>query len=294
MLTDRIHESKKLASCSRDAAMAYPWIYLVADWWGRFEYWPRLIWSKCYGARQDTTLEEVAAWLIEYEQVGLLKRYGDAGQYAVWMKFRGAAPSKRAPTLIPAPPFEYEHRPPSSKKAKAAPPELILQPPTPQKAPAPRKPRAVAEPKEPAEKSWSTEACDDWQTRFGGTAPGGEIGNFLEPLVKKHGWGAVRAAWRRYLAEEDDKYVSPKRFANKYGTWARPANGTAGPSPKDPVVEAAQHWLEKHGGRDAVATVVADNSTPETESEYLARLGAPPAVHAMVNVAVYHLRKQHA
>ena len=51
VIRDRIWESRKLAACSRDAALAYPWIFLVADDWGRFEFSPRRIWSRVFGAR---------------------------------------------------------------------------------------------------------------------------------------------------------------------------------------------------------------------------------------------------
>jgi hypothetical protein len=70
------------------------------------------------------------------------------------------------------------------------------------------------------ETPWSTEACDDWNTRFGGTAPGGRIGDALKPLVVRYSWAAVRPAWRRYLQEQDSKYVNPADFASKFGSWA--------------------------------------------------------------------------
>ena len=78
---------------------------------------------------------------------------------------------------------------------------------------------------------WSREACDDWQRRFEGTAPGGRIGKALKPLVEKHGWAEVRSAWRSYLEATEPEFASPSRFANTYGSW----NGTSAPAvaPKD-------------------------------------------------------------
>jgi uncharacterized protein YdaU (DUF1376 family) len=66
---------------------------------------------------------------------------------------------------------------------------------------------------------WSAEACEDWIERFGGTAPGGEIGRHLKPLLATHGWPEVRKAWRAYLAQVEADYASPRRFANTYGRW---------------------------------------------------------------------------
>ena len=77
-----------------------------------------------------------------------------------------------------------------------------------------------------ASPSWSREACDDWIGRFGGTAPGGRIGKALAPLVKAHGWPAVREAWRSYLAQAEAEFASAQRFAQTFGRW----NGTAAPA----------------------------------------------------------------
>ena len=65
VLRDRIWESNKLARCSRDAALAYPWLLLIADDGGRFEYRPRVIWGKAFCARADVSQEEVELWLSE-------------------------------------------------------------------------------------------------------------------------------------------------------------------------------------------------------------------------------------
>jgi hypothetical protein len=68
--------------------------------------------------------------------------------------------------------------------------------------------------------SWSREACDDWIARFGGTAPGGQIGKALIPIVKRHGWDFVRKAWIRYLAQSEAQYASPSRFSATFGRWS--------------------------------------------------------------------------
>jgi uncharacterized protein YdaU (DUF1376 family) len=67
---------------------------------------------------------------------------------------------------------------------------------------------------------WSRDACDAWAERFKGQPPGGQIGRALKPLVQKHGWGAVRPAWRTYLAFSQPEFASAARFAMTYGEWA--------------------------------------------------------------------------
>src|SRR5262245_31459954 len=79
--------------------------------------------------------------------------------------------------------------------------------------------------------AWSREACDDWIKQFGGTAPGGQIGKALKPLVQKHTWVYVRPAWRSYLAQADPEYASASRFAATFGRWA----GALGPAPGNPT-----------------------------------------------------------
>lgn len=89
--------------------------------------------------------------------------------------------------------------------------------------PAPSAPAALV----PVVASWSKQACDDWIDRYGGTAPGGQIGKALKPLVEKHGWPAVRQAWRSYLEQSDGEFASASRFAATYGRWS----GAAPPGP---------------------------------------------------------------
>lgn len=103
VIRDRIWESRKLAECSRGAALAYPWIFLVADDWGRFEFNPRRIWSKVFGAREDITVDEVASWLAEYDGKELLVRYHVDGELAYWTGFQGRPPSQRRQSLYPEP-----------------------------------------------------------------------------------------------------------------------------------------------------------------------------------------------
>lgn len=92
--------------------------------------------------------------------------------------------------------------------------------------------------------SWTSEACDDWNARFGeGTAPGGRIGRALRPLVEKRTWEVIRPAWQRYLSEKDAEFISPQDFAQKLTLWLDKHVG------RSANVEASKstilNWLKK-------------------------------------------------
>jgi hypothetical protein len=103
VIYDRIWQSKKLEQCSDLAAAWYAWVFLVADEWGRFEYHPRAIWGEVFRRRPNVTLEQVTAWLQEYERVGLLIRYHINGELAVWTNFIGRKYSERKASSLPDP-----------------------------------------------------------------------------------------------------------------------------------------------------------------------------------------------
>jgi len=74
--------------------------------------------------------------------------------------------------------------------------------------------------------SWTHEACVDWDERFGkGSCDAGRIGRALRPLVKAHGWAAVRPVWRTYLEEKDPTFASPQDFKAKFTAWSDGAAG---------------------------------------------------------------------
>jgi hypothetical protein len=122
VIRDRIWESQKLARCSRDAALAYPWLFLVADDWGRFEFNPRRVWSKVFGAREDVSMSDVERWLLEYVEKGLLVRYHVDDELAYWTKFEGRPPSQRRKSLYPDP--QQVRR---NKRRKAIPTERVAE-----------------------------------------------------------------------------------------------------------------------------------------------------------------------
>ena len=114
----------------------------------------------------------------------------------------------------------------------------LLQRPTPTPTPTPTENEQIAEAAPPPTSNWSKEACDDWISRFEGTAPGGPIGKHLKPLVDRHGWEVVRPAWKGYLMVTEPEFANPGRFAATFGTWrkAAPAERPAPPAlpPGDP------------------------------------------------------------
>ena len=98
--------------------------------------------------------------------------------------------------------------------------------------------------------AWSREACDLWISRFGGTAPGGQIGKAMKPLVDRHGWLAVRAAWQSYLGQTEAEYASPTRFASTFGRWSGGEAPVAGKSTvAQRTIANLQGWVAgKEGG----------------------------------------------
>jgi hypothetical protein len=103
--------------------------------------------------------------------------------------------------------------------------------------------------------SWTAEACDDWNARFGewdeekqqmvGSPPGGRIGKALKPLVSLHGWEIVRPRWRYYLSQSEAKFASPERFAATFGDWSM-LHGLGAPelSMSDADVQRASRRIE--------------------------------------------------
>lgn len=103
VIRDRIWESGKLERCSDSAAAWYPWIYLVCNEHGIFEYHPRAIWMSVFRRRPSVSQADVAGWLLEYEREGLMIRYHMDGELAFWTGFKGRKPSERKENAYPDP-----------------------------------------------------------------------------------------------------------------------------------------------------------------------------------------------
>lgn len=261
MIYDAIWESDRLAECSRDAALAYPWIFLVADDHGRFEYKPRAIWKNAFAYRQDVTVEDVARWLEEYWKARLLVRYHIDGELAHWHKFRGRKPSDRRPSEYPDPagmPVFTQNTattpPRRGDDTATSPRQTRARDRSDQDLDQSRTESAPATAVAPLVPPWSREACSDWNDAFGaGSAVGGKIGKALKPLVDHHGWPAVRVVWQRYLgsSEDDAKFKSPAAFAEKFAYWAAPARASP-PGRKsldDRAMDSAREAIELHRAR---------------------------------------------
>jgi len=102
VIYDRIWESDKLARCSLRAALAYPWIYLYADDWGRFEWNLRKMHAIIFGKRDDVRLSDFSKWTAQYEAVGLLRKYEIGGSiYCQWTRFIGPPDSRKRQSQFP-------------------------------------------------------------------------------------------------------------------------------------------------------------------------------------------------
>jgi len=131
-------------------------------------------------------------------------------------------PSKRSlrvvssPSPVPTPPFPAENLQPISEQAVGS---VVLTPP-------PSLPTgfevqvATVVPAKVELISWSREACELWIARFQGSAPGGQIGKALKPLVGRYSWPEVKRAWISYLDQVEAQYASPERFSATYGRWS--------------------------------------------------------------------------
>lgn len=259
VIYDRLWESKKLSECSRDAAMAYPWIFLVADDHGRFEYRPARIWAKVFGGRKDVSLEDVSGWLTEYFRVGLLLRYHIDGDLAHWYKFKGRKLSERRkseyPDPLDFPPFTEivtggaEKRGSGGDEARVEPRQIDAR----DRSRTDLEQNGEQIPVAIAPAPWNREAAELWTQEYRGSAPK-QFFSALKPLVKAHGWERVRPALVTYLAETPVEYVNlVKAFVGAFGTWELKAQGVSRAPPGkattgDRTVAAMREFVMEESG----------------------------------------------
>lgn len=74
-------------------------------------------------------------------------------------------------------------------------------------------------PKTGASDDWVPAFALPWEARFEGKAPWGRIGKALATLRLAHSDPDILAAWQRYLGEEDERFISPEGFAQKFNRW---------------------------------------------------------------------------
>jgi hypothetical protein len=243
--------------------MAYPWIFLVADDHGRFEFNPRRIWTKVFGNRDDISLEDVTAWLEEYWRLGLLRRYHIDGDLAVWEGFKGRKASERRDSDYPTPEQfqQFKHgnardKSRLSAKERGAARKIDSRAETEIEteqrqsgaesgAVAPAPPNnglsaLVVVPEIVRVPTWNQRACEVW-IRFQGPvnkAHGARITNALRPLEAEHGWPIVEPLWVEALEEAagwgDPGRFTPEVFARSFTARLRQKRGgvRAPPNPK--------------------------------------------------------------
>lgn len=273
---DALWESDRLAKCSRDAAMAYPWIFLVADDHGRFEYKARMVWKHAFSYREDVTVEDVAKWLDEYWRNDLLTRYHVDGDLAVWYKFRGRKPSDRKKSDYPDP----EGMPVFTCDSATTPPRRGDA-----SATDPRKPRArdrsdqirdrsdqngsadasasgvaLVVPSKSGHATWLTRPGELWRSRWGQDSepPWGEMGKaFAKPRAEFEARGDLGELWERWerflAAAETSQWARPWRFVQGLGEWAAgvvrapPRGGHK--SLDERAMDSAREAIEAHNRR---------------------------------------------
>lgn len=103
--------------------------------------------------------------------------------------------------------------------------------------------------------------AETWLTPFGvawseafqtPVVPYGRLAKALKPLVEHCGASPVVRAWKRALASPDRKFLSPERFAERYGDFALPESDAFGYA----LVSDKQALLA-----DALARVVAHDDS---------------------------------
>lgn len=241
VIYDSLWESDKLAQCSREASLAYPWIFLVADDHGRFEYKARMVWKHAFSYRTDVTVEDVALWLDEYWRVGLLVRYHLDGDLAYWYKFRGRKPSDRKksdyadPEGLPVLTYSAATPPPPPRHVAATPPPRGGENPAPEidqirsrsevdqigKQAVPPVPPATTKKSNPP--TWLTPYAEDWWERWGRESepPFGEMASAFSKPLRELDRDDFRRRWVRFLAAaKTSQLARPVRFVQGLGEWA--------------------------------------------------------------------------
>jgi len=218
LLREGILTSDRVNALGVQAEVFYRRLMSVVDDFGRFTADPRVLRTSCYPLRVDEVREaDISRWLAEVQSAGLIALYAVGPKPFLLMRdFRQLQRAKSS--KFPEPPLSLFDEEQAHSACSADAPHMRSETETESRSKA--KTKAGAPPAEPTA-SWSSEACDDWQARFGGTAPGGKIGRELKPLVTKHGWEVVRPVWRRYLAEKDAEFATPADFAQKFDVWRK-------------------------------------------------------------------------
>jgi uncharacterized protein YdaU (DUF1376 family) len=96
--------------------------------------------------------------------------------------------------------------------------------------------------------TWLSPFLQAWTATYGGNANPGRLAKSLKPLTEAHAPGEVLDHWTRYLAATEARYASPERFAETFGSWAKPERAKQVGSLPD-----AYLTLEEQAARNAKA-----------------------------------------
>ncbi len=96
--------------------------------------------------------------------------------------------------------------------------------------------------------SWLSPFLKAWTATYGGNANAGRLAKSLKPLTEAHAPGEVLDHWTRYLAATEARYASPERFAETFGSWAKPER-----SKQVAALPDAYLTLEEQAARNAKA-----------------------------------------
>jgi uncharacterized protein YdaU (DUF1376 family) len=191
--------------------------------------WPGL--QKKFSATDDGRLQNQRMEEIREEQANHKQKQSLGGKRGAAKRWGGDKSPNGSPNGSPTPdPMASDSSASASATAIGTDTDIGAVAPHPK----PEKPK-----REPS--GWSAKACEAWVQKFGGVAPGGKIGAALKPLVKKYGEAEVLHVWTQYLATEEEKYISPAAFAQKYRTWRDGKQGKPAPQQYD-YSDATTEW----------------------------------------------------
>lgn len=161
-----------------------------------------LSWQEAWDATPDSNLKSLALARLSEALAMIGESFTEALQ-KLSESFRKASPNQEQ---------EQEQYQEQEKKHKIAPPSG---------APSPVDPVVKSDPG-PKRESWITPYADAWKERTGGDM---SIEKSLRPLSKiRSAYGDERAlrAWRRFLSEEELRFLSAATFAEKFKAWDGP------------------------------------------------------------------------
>lgn len=142
--------------------------------------------------------------LIRQEQVAFWKAQSESGRRGAAKRWGDGDPiGDPMPTPMATPMAKDS----SSSASASSPSKSKTKPSAPQKAP---------------RETWLSPFSEAWTATYGGEPNYGQLAKSLKPLTEAHAPGEVLDHWTRYLVATEARFASPSRFAQTYGSWAKP------------------------------------------------------------------------